>query len=232
MPTRSTQKQSSTWASTLTSAERSLLRSLRTPEKIQDYLDTIPFNFETDEDTCLSPRRVIREQRAHCIEGALVAALALRLQGHPPLILDLTSAAHDADHIIVPYTQDGCWGAISKTNHAVLRYREPIYHTIHELVVSYFHEYFDTDGLKTLRSYTRPIPLSRFDHKGWMTDENHLWYLVEYIMDLPHIDILPKSQLKKLRRADPIEQYGSSFPEWTAQNSRSTLFPSKPSPKK
>ncbi len=206
--------------------ERKILQKLKTPKKIQDYLDTLPFNFEEDEDTCLSPRRVLREQRAHCIEGALLAALALRLHGHRPLILDLTSSAHDTDHIIVPFQQYGRWGAISKTNHSVLRYREPIYLTIHELVVSYFHEYFDAKGRKTLRSYTQPINLSCFDKRGWTTDENHLWYLVKYILDLPHHELLTPTQKKNLRHADGVEQHASSFPEWVSQNKRNPLFTS------
>lgn len=211
----------------LTSDEQRILRKLSSPKKIQDFLDQIPFNFETRGDTCLSPRRVLREQRAHCIEGALLAALALRLHKQRPLILDLTSALHDTDHIIVPFRQYGRWGAISKTNHSVLRFREPIYHTIHELAVSYFHEYFDAERRKTLRSYTQPINLSRFDKQNWMTDEDHLWYLVHYIIDFPHTPFLNPSQLRHLRKADPIERHGSLFPEWISQRKRNPLFLSK-----
>lgn len=204
-------------------SERRILSKLTSPKKIQDYLNSIPFNFEHGGETCLSPRRVLREQRAHCMEGALLAALALRLHGHEPLILDLTSAAHDTDHIIVPFRQYGCWGAISKTNHSVLRYREPVYRTIRELVLSYFHEYFDTQGKKTLRSYTHPINLRRFDARGWVTDEQPLWYMVEYIMDLPHKPILTRAQIQNLRIADEIEQICTRDPEWITQNKKRTI---------
>src|SRR5258706_1561416 len=107
----------------LTRDELRQLRKLDTPRKIQDFLETIPLNREPDGDTCLSPRRVLRERRAHCIEGAMLAALAFRLHGERPLILDLTSSFHDLDHVIAVYKQHNHWGAISKTNHSVLRYR-------------------------------------------------------------------------------------------------------------
>src|SRR5262245_60059580 len=126
--------------------EVALLRKLSSPRKIQDFLDTIEMNFEKDGDTCMSPRRVLRERKAHCMEGAMLAATALRLQGHPPLVIDLKSIQSDDDHIVTVFQQNGCWGAISKTNHAVLRYREPIYRSLRELAMSYFHEYFVDDG--------------------------------------------------------------------------------------
>ncbi len=208
------------WKDTLTSAEQKILRRLDSPKKIQDYLDALPFNFEEGGETCLSPRRVMREQRAHCMEGALFAALARRIHGHPPVILDLTATYHDVDHIVTPFKEAGRWGAISKTNHNVLRYREPIYRSIHELVLSYFHEYFDDQGRKTLRSYTSCIDLRRFDKQQWMTDDQDLWYLVKGIIDLPHQDILTDAQRRNLRKADGVERYSSSFPEWTAQDKR------------
>jgi hypothetical protein len=120
----------------LTKSELRLLRGLKTPGKIQDYLDSMPINHEPEGDTCLSPRRVIRERRAHCIEGAMLAALALRLHGEPPLVLDLTSNARDFDHVIALFKRHNCWGAVSKTNHTALRYREPVYKTLRELVMS------------------------------------------------------------------------------------------------
>ena len=135
--------------------EINLLGSLDTPKKIQDFLESIPINMEEDGvDTCLSPQRVLREQRAHCIEGALFAAMALRIHGHRPLVVDMTAARFDSDHVITVFREEGFWGSISKTNHGVLRYREPVYKSIRELVMSYFHEYFDNyTGRKSLRSY-------------------------------------------------------------------------------
>ena len=128
----------------LNEKEVKILKSLNTPRKIQDFLNKIPINFEEDgKDTCFSPRRVLRENKAHCIEGAMLAATALRLNGEKPLVVDLTSTPKDFDHVVCVFNQNGRWGAISKTNHAVLRYREPGYKDIRELVMSFFHEYFD-----------------------------------------------------------------------------------------
>ncbi len=196
----------------LSHTELRILKPLTTPRKIQNFLETLQAN--DGNNTCRSPRIVLREGRAHCIEGAMFAALALRLQGHTPLILDLTATRDDLDHVIAVFRQHGHWGAISKTNHAVLRYREPIYRTIHELVLSFFHEYTTDDGKKTLRSYSGPIDLSRFDHRGWMTDDEDVWYIAEYVSDVTHYSILSRSQIATLRTADPIEQEAGRLRQW------------------
>lgn len=196
----------------LTSGELARLKRLTTPRKIQDFLETLRAN--DGNDTCRSPRRVLEEGRAHCIEGAMLAALALRVQGHPPLIVDLTSSPEDLDHVIAVFRQHGHWGAISKTNHAVLRYREPVYKTIRELVLSFFHEYTTDDGKKTLRSYSRPVDLSRFDTRGWMTSDEDVWYVAEHLCDVPHIPLLTRNQIATLRRADPIEIKIGKMKQW------------------
>lgn len=198
----------------LTSSETRFLRTLDSPRKIQDYLESIPINFEPDGDTCRSPRRVLEERSAHCIEGAMLAALAMRLSGRRPLVVDLTASKHDLDHVVTVFRQHGHWGAISKTNHSVLRYREPVYKTIRELVLSYFHEYTLPDGRKTLRSYSRPVDLSRFDHLGWMTAEDDVWYVPEHLVEVPHIPILGRPQIATLRRADPLEQKAGELTQW------------------
>lgn len=198
----------------LNAAELRQLRRLNTPRKIQDYLDTLKLNFEPEGDTCLSPRRVMREKRAHCIEGAMLAALAFRLHGQKPLVLDLESSKHDFDHVVAPFRQHGCWGAVSKTNHAVLRYREPVYKTIRELVLSYFHEYFDKNGFKTLRYYSQPVDLSRFDKQGWMTNEENNWMVAQYLVDVDHAPLLTKAQIATLRWADPVEIKAGEIVEW------------------
>jgi len=198
-----------------TKKEVMVFKALSTPKKIQDFLNQIPANFEPDGDTVLSPRRVLKENRAHCMEGAMFAAAALRFHGHKPLVLDLTTVKDDDDHVITVFKQNGHWGAISKTNHAVLRYREPVYKTIRELVMSYFHEYFTNhDGKKTLRSYSLPVDLSRFDAKGWMTAEEDLWYVPEYLLEVSHKPILSRSQIAMLRKADPIEVKAGKMVEW------------------
>jgi len=198
----------------LTKEELCLLRGLNSPSKIQDYLDQIPINLEPKGDTCLSPRNVIRERRAHCIEGAMLAALAFRLHGQKPLVLDLTSCRRDFDHVVALFKRNGCWGAVSKTNHAVLRYREPVYRTLRELVLSYFHEYFDDFGYKTLRSYSLPINLSRFDKLGWATNEEDNWFIAEHLADVKHIPLLTRSQISTLRKAHPTEIKAGEIIEW------------------
>ncbi|MDZ4229602.1 MAG: hypothetical protein U1C53_00510, partial [Candidatus Veblenbacteria bacterium] len=153
----------------LTAGELRVLTRPKTPAAIQDFLETIPINFEEEGETLLSPRRVLRERSCHCTEGALLGALMLRLQGYQPLVVDLRSVWQDEDHLVAVWRQRGRWGALSKTNHAVLRYREPVYRDIRELALSYFHEYFTNNGVKTLRSYSLPVNLKRFDARGWAT---------------------------------------------------------------
>lgn len=194
--------------------EYGLLRALRRPQDVQDFLEMLPFNFCTKEDTCFSPRTVLKRGTAHCMEGAMLAALALRLQGRTPLLVDLTAAPHDDDHVIAVFLEGNHWGALSKTNHGVLRYREPIYRDVHELVMSYFHEYFDSSGKKTLRSFAGPINLSRFDRRGWMTATDDVWYIPEYLTDVRHTPLLTPTQRRKLRTADPVEIRAGEAVTW------------------
>lgn len=191
--------------------EMKLLHTLNSPVKIQDYLETLKINFK---DTCMSPRRVLREKKAHCIEGAMLATAALWINGERPLVLDLKAVDHDEDHAVTVFRRNGCWGAISKTNHAVLRYREPVYRNIRELVMSYFHEYFMNDGKKTLRQYSAPLDLSRFIKRGWTTVEEDIWYIPEYLDNMPHWPILNRQALATLRKADPIEIKIGKIVQW------------------
>jgi hypothetical protein len=191
-----------------------ILRRLSTPRKVQDFLDAIPMNFEPGGETCRSPRRVLRDRRSHCLEGAMLAAAALRLQGRRPLVMDLETTDDDYDHVVALFRDGGRWGAISKTNHAVLRYREPVYRTIRELAMSYFNEYFLDDGRKTLRRYSGPVDLSRFDLRGWMTAEEDVWYVEQYLYGVRHFPILTRSQIAKLRPADPVEIRAGKVVEW------------------
>ena len=179
--------------------------------KIQDFLDGLPTNWEPEGDTVISPIRVLRERRAHCIEAAMFAAMVLRLHGHKPLILDLTANNKDQDHVIALFKRNGCWGAIAKSNHHGLGYRDAIYKNVRELVISYFHEYLNLDGEKTLRSYTKPIDLSRFDHMHWTTDEKNLWIIPSHIIKLPHTRLFPRSQDKHLRDADVFTRKTSNL---------------------
>lgn len=154
------------------------------------------------------------------MEGALLAACAFALQGRRPLLLDLASAKGDDDHVIALFQEHGRWGAVTKTNHAVLRYREPVYRTLGELAMSYFHEYFLDDGRKTLRSYSRPVDLSRFNRRGWMVDEKDVWYIVDALNAAPHTDILLPGQGSRLRRADAIEIEAGRLTQWKSTKTR------------
>lgn len=189
------------------------LSLLSTPEKIQNYLDSIPFNFETSGQTCMSPLMVLANKRAHCIEGAMLAATALMMQGEKPLIVSLKVKDSDYDHVVTLYKKNGFWGAISKTNHAVLRFRDPIYRTVRELALSYFHEYFLTStGEKTLLGYSNPINLRRFGTK-WMTSTEDLWSIARTIFYSKHISIIPAKNKRYIRNASTTEMKAASIPE-------------------
>lgn len=184
-----------------------LLKKLNTPQKIQTWLESIPFNTETKGETLYSPRMVMKMKKAHCMEGALFAALALTYHGYKPLLLDLKvdTIRHDSDHVVTLFQKDGHWGAISKTRHAVLRYRDPIYKSIRELVMSYFHEYFIGSGKKTLRSYsTKPFDLSKLGY-DWITSTDNLFDIASTLDSAPHTKILTPAQVRGLRNASRIE---------------------------
>lgn len=202
----------------LTEEEIKIFKKLDTPQKIQDFLEKMPINFEENGDTCKSPRIVIRTNSAHCIEGAMFAATALRVNGFKPLVVDMNAASFDFDHVIAVFKQDGFWGAISKTNHAVLRYREPVYKGVRELVMSYFHEYFNNDGKKALRSYSTPVNLARFDSRGWMTSEKNVWYISTHLSKVRHYRIVNKSQIAKFRRPHKIEIEAGNLVQWKAND--------------
>lgn len=197
-----------------TSAEKIFFKRLNSPQKIQDYLNSLRFNFEKDGDTCYSPRLVIRNKKAHCMEGAMLAAAALEFHGAKPWVMDLRSVAHDFDHVVAVFKQFGCFGAISKTNHAVLRYREPVYKSVRELALSFFHEYFDDRGKKTLRDYSAPFNLSRFNQLNWRTTEKNLFIIPETLDEIKHYKILSQKQIRNLRKADKIEIKAGKLVEW------------------
>lgn len=194
--------------------EIAILNKLNTPQKIQDYLNKLPINFEENGATSMSPRQVLKQRKAHCIEGAVLAATALWYHGHKPLLLDLVTTKNDDDHVVALFKQHGYWGAISKTNHTVLRYREPVYQSIRELAMSYFHEYFKDNGKKTLRKFSRPFDLSKLKDKSWLTSSEDIWEINNALDDSFHYNILKPDQLKTLRKADPIEVSAGKLVEW------------------
>lgn len=190
-----------------TKEEIKLFRRLNSPQKLQDYINKIPFNFEEAEGTCISPRKVIRENKADCVEGALFAAAVLEFHGKKPLVIDLRSVKkpYDYDHVVAVFSADGYFGAVSKTNHPVLRYRDPIYKTIRELVMSFFHEYFLKTGQKTLREYSDLFDLNYFNNLEWRTTEKELGKILTKLDKIKHYSILTKKQIKNLRKADEIQ---------------------------
>lgn len=190
----------------LSEREIALLLRLDTPAAIQRFLVRLPANHEPDGDTVLSVRRVLRERRAHCIEGAFVAACALWLHGERPLVLHLDCALSDHPHVVALVRRGRCWGAISKANGVRLRYRDPVYRSVRELAMSYLHEYHDRRGVRTLRSVSRPFDLARLDPVHWVTGEAACWAAHDALAALPHVPLLSAAQARSLARLDPFER--------------------------
>jgi hypothetical protein len=174
------------------------LRALKSPAKIQKFIDAIDYQYA---DTAMSPQRVLRERKGHCLEGALLAAAALRVNGYPPLLMDL-EAVRDDDHVIAVYRERGLWGGIAKSNFAGLRFRAPIYRTLRELALSYFENYYNLRGERTLRSYSRPVNLERLDSKHWMTSEEDVWCVPEALIAARHYALFPDKVARELTRLD------------------------------
>jgi hypothetical protein len=181
-----------------TPSELRTLRALKTPAGIQRFLDDMPYHLAG---TAWSPRMVLRAKTAHCLEGAVFAAAALRVLGFQPLIFDL-EADQDTDHVVAIFKSRGHWGAIAKSNFTGCRYREPVYRTLRELALSYFNIYFNLRGERTLRRYSRPVNLARFDRLHWMTTEKDIWFIAEYLCDIPHRPLLERGLVKGLTRVD------------------------------
>ncbi|MRR22279.1 hypothetical protein EG830_04790 [bacterium] len=171
-----------------------LLKPLDSPVKIQEFLDSVPYNSTK---RTLSPMLVMKERMAHCMDGGMFAAAALRRLGHPPLIVDM-AAENDDDHIIAVFREGGCWGAIAKSNTTVLRFREPVYRTLRELAMSYFDLYYNLNGQKTLRSYSRTIDLSKFDDRDWEITDEDLEYIGDHTYTVRHYPLITPEQTRKL----------------------------------
>ena len=189
----------------LTRRDYALLRRLDTPQKVQAYLHHLKQNFEVDAQTCRPVREVLRTQRAHCIEGAMLAAAALWVQGEPPLLLDMR-AEQDFDHVVALFKRHGRWGAISKTNGIGLRWRDPVYRTLRELAMSYFHEYTNRRDHKTLREYSVPFDLRRVDTSIWVSGTKNCWNVGEKLDEIRHFRLVNGRHLKAVTRRDPFER--------------------------
>jgi hypothetical protein len=183
-----------------TRTEAGALKSLDTPFKIQQFLDECSYN-STEETR--SPRYVFEHKRAHCLEGAVFAAACLELLGRPPLVIDL-QAFNDDDHVIAVFKQDNCWGGIAKSNFTTLRYREPVYRTLRELAMSYFDLYFNSLGDKSLRAYSLPHNLNRFNRMEWRITMNDLEDIGYFLDKVKHFPLITKAQADRLERATPL----------------------------
>jgi hypothetical protein len=205
----------------LTAAERRVFSKLSTPDKIQDFLDRLPINFETRQETHMSPRRVLKMRRAHCTEGAMLAAACLAYHGQAPVLMDLRALPADDDHVIALFKVRGLWGAISKTNHAILRWRDPIYRSPRELAVSYAHEYYLRSGRKSLLCYSRPFRLTRYPPQAWVTAVDDLDWLMVDLDDSPHHALAPAPVLRRRRRVSALERFTVEIVDWRAPRRRS-----------
>jgi hypothetical protein len=192
-------KSTSSSAFGFTPSELRTLCSLKTPAGVQRFLDELPYNLSYD---ARSPRKVLHDRTASCLDGGIFAAAALRVLGFPPLIFDL-EADRDTDHVLAIFKVRGHWGAVAKSNFSGCRYREPVYRTLRELAMSYFNIYFNLRWERTLRRYSRPVNLARFDRRNWMTTEKPIWFIAEHLLEIPHISLLTPAMEKKLTRIDP-----------------------------
>src|ERR1700757_1247069 len=174
------------------------LRSMKSPYGIQKFLDDMPYHLE---DTAWSPRKVLAEESSHCLEGAIFAAAALRANGYPPLLLDF-EAEHDTDHVIAIYREAGCWGAVAKSNYTGCPWRGPRYRTPRAPALRSFNIYSTLRRERTLRRYSVPVNLKRFDRQNWMTTDQPVWFIVYHLFDIKHYPLITPAMAKTLHRVD------------------------------
>ncbi len=182
--------------------EKELIRSLSSPYQIQAFLDSVQYPAGERNRSVLE---VLRERQAHCLDGGLFAAAALNWIGYPAVILDiLPEPGMDDDHILALYRENGCWGAVAKSNFVGLRMREPVYRTLRELVLSYFESYFNVDGQKTMRAYTRPIRCTRWDKLNWWYDSHGVDVIEKELKEMKSTPIITAQMAARLNQADPL----------------------------
>ena len=206
----------------LSPAEQRLFARLDTPQKLQTFIDRLPANFEPDGDTIMSPRRLMKARVAHCAEGALFAAAVRAFHGKPAWLMDIQSLPSDHDHVVTLFKERGLWGAISKTNHAILRWRDPIYRSPRELAMSYAHEYCLPGGKKSMLAFSKPFSLARFAPKRWVIATEDLDWLLEELDDSPHVPVAPRAALRSRRRMSRVELLAQEVVEWKRPRKRKT----------
>ena len=204
----------------LTPAEHRLFARLDSPQKIQTFLDRLPANFEPDGDTVMSPRRMMRDRVAHCAEGALFAAAVLAFHGKDAWLMDIRSLPSDHDHIVTLFKQRGLWGAISKTNHAILRWRDPIYRSPRELAMSFAHEYCLPGGKKSMLEFSKPLSLKRFAPERWLIADEELHWLMDELDEAPHEPVAPPHAMRSRRRSSKVELLAQEVVEWKRPRKR------------
>ena len=204
----------------LTPAEHRLFARLDTPQKIQTFIERLPPNFELKGDTCMSPRRVLKLRTAHCAEAAILAVAALVYHGKQAWLVDIQALPSDQDHIVTLFKERGLWGAISKTNHAILRWRDPIYRSPRELVMSYAHEYCLNGGKKSMLAFSRPFSLARYAPKRWLIPLEELQWLMDEVDASPHVPLAPKAALRQRRRTTRVELKSQDVVEWPVPRGR------------
>src|ERR1700751_225868 len=181
-----------------TRSELRQVHALKTPAGIQKFLDDLPYNLSF---TARSPRKVLHDRTGSCLEGGIFGAAALRVLGFPPLIFDL-EAEQDTDHVVAIFKVRGHWGAVANSNFTGCRYREPVYRSLRELAMSYFNIYFNLRRERTLRRYSRPVNLARFDSLAWMTTDKPVWFIVYYLLEISHTSLFPRRVARRLHRVD------------------------------
>jgi hypothetical protein len=206
----------------LSRSHAAVLAKLSAPEKIQDFIASLPTNFEPAGDTCLSVVEALRQRRAHCIEAAFIAACALWINGERPLLMDFQSGGGDDDHVIALFRHGRHWGAISKSNHIWLRWRDPIYRSPRELAMSYFHEYV-LGPKKTLRTYSRPYDLSRHDPAAWVTNPKDCWDVAEAVDNSRHFPLVTAAQARRLKPRDAMEVRAGKIVEYAAPDATTAM---------
>jgi hypothetical protein len=194
--------------------EFGILDALATPQQVQAFVTAIPANHELGGETVLCVRDVLQFRRAHCIEGAFVAACALWIHGEPPLLMHLDCAPCDYPHVVALYRRGRYWGAISKSNGSVLRFRDAVYRTLRELAMSYLHEYCDKEGRKTLRSYSAAFDLRRVDPASWLTNRDGCWATHDRLAAQRHYPLLTSSQARRLVPRDDMERGAALMEEY------------------
>jgi len=195
----------------LAGREYAVLARLRTPRHVQSFLDDdVEYNYEVGGETILSVRRVLAERRAHCIEGAFAAACALWVHGKPPLVMYLDCSISDYPHVVALFKTERCWGAISKSREPGLRYRDPVYRSLRELAMSYFHEYRDTRWRRTLRGYSLPFDMRRIDPTLWVTSDGPCQQAQDRLTELRQYSLISRRQeLLAEKPYNPYKTIGS-----------------------